>query len=303
MAWYDYIPSPALQIANALKGGHPFGIDVGKIDDESQSAIDKRNRLNEQGAAAGGFADQGERGFGALGAEAQQSRDYLRRLASGQESVAQEQLRQGLQQGMSAQRSMAAGASPQNQAMAARNAAMNMGRMSAGMSGQAAMAGIEERKAAQQALANMILQQRGQDLQAALGSRQTAVGAYGGVTPDKSLLEKWSGPVAGGLAAGAQFSDRRLKEDIEDGDLDANAALKGLRAYAYKYKDQSHGKGKHVGVMAQDLERAGLKHTVFETPVGKAVDGARLATTNTALLAALEKRVSKIEGGPKAKKG
>jgi hypothetical protein len=48
----------------------------------------------------------------------------------------------------------------------------------------------------------MILKQRQQDAQVALGSRQNAVGAYGGVTPDKSFIEKY-GPM---IATGAGFA-------------------------------------------------------------------------------------------------
>jgi hypothetical protein len=75
--------------------------------------------------------------------------------------------------------------------------------------------------------------------------------------------------------------------------------MRGLRSYTFKYKDKKLGKDRELGVMAQDLERSGLKHTVIETPKGKAVHGAALATANTAMLSALERRVSKIEGGKK----
>jgi hypothetical protein len=255
----------------------------------------QRANLNQQGQAASGFADQGQQGYGAMTQESQQARDYLRKIASGQESLSGEQLRQGLALNMSAQRSMAASAAPQNQAMAARTAMMNMGRLGAGMSGQAATAGIQEREAAQQGLANMIMQQRGQDMQVALGSRGNAINGYGGVKPEGSWLDKWAGPIGGGLGAAAKFSDRRLKQDIDDGDIDASKALKGLRAYTYKYRDSKLGKRRELGIMAQDLEKAGLKHTIIETPRGKAVHGGALATANTAMLAALEKRVSKME--------
>lgn len=180
------------------------GKKIAHAGDEPESAKQKREDLNKQGGAASGFADQGQQGFGALGAEAQQSRDFLRRLASGQESISAEQLRQGNQQALASQRSMAASASPQNAAMAARTAAMNTGRIQMGLAGQQAQAGLAERQAAQQALANMILQQRQQDLQAALGSRQNAISAFGGVTPDKSMLEKWGGAVAAGAGMAAK---------------------------------------------------------------------------------------------------
>jgi hypothetical protein len=267
--------------------------------DESDSAQQKRADLNQQGQAAGGFAGVGEAGFGAMTAEGQQERDYLRRLASGQDSVSAEQLRQGLQQNLAAQRSMAASASPQNSAMAARTAAMQMGRMGTGLAGQQALAGLQERQMAHQGLANMISQERQQDLSAALGSRQNAIAGYGGVTAEQSALEKWANPVAGALGAAAKFSDKRLKEDIDDGDSDANRAVDGLRAYTYKYKDKKLGKDKELGILAQELESAGLKHTVIDTPRGKAVHGAALATANTAMISALGRRIGKLEGKKK----
>jgi uncharacterized phage infection (PIP) family protein YhgE len=124
MSWYDYIPSVA-----AIKYGYNKIKQAGA---ESQTAIDKRNALNDTGAASNAFANTGEKGYGAMTAEAQQSRDYLRDLASGKNSVSAEQLRQGNQQTLSAQRSMAASASPQNGPMASLAAMQNMNRASMG---------------------------------------------------------------------------------------------------------------------------------------------------------------------------
>lgn len=259
---------------------------------DSPEEAERKRLLNAQAGAAGSFADQAQAGYGQLTNEAAAERDYLRRLARGQDSMSAEQLRQGTQALVAGQRSAAAGAAPQNAAMAARTAAIQAGRIGSGMAGQQAMAGIAERQAAHKGLADMIMGQRGQDVNATLGSRQTAITGYGGIPTEKSDLEKYAPTVIG---LGSLLSDERLKEDIEDGDEDANAAMKGLRAYTYKYRDQAHGKGKQVGIMAQDLERAGLKHAVVDTPIGKAVHGGKLAGANTAMLAALERRVAKME--------
>jgi hypothetical protein len=186
-------------LGNTLKKINPLS-----WGDESESTTDQRNNLNSQSAAAGGFADQGQAGYGQMGAEAQQARDYLRQVAMGRESIAGEQLRQGLQQNLASQRSMAASAAPQNAAMAQRNAAANMGRASMGMTGQAALAGIQERRAAQEALMQSILQQRQQDMQVGLGSRQNAISGYGGITPEKSFLDKYGGMIVGGASMAAK---------------------------------------------------------------------------------------------------
>lgn len=289
LEWSDLNPLtwPGQVASRFKKDMQPGGL-FGPSKDQAQLREDQR----KQADASNAFAGVGEQGYGAMTQESQQARDYLRRLASGQDSVSAEQLRQGMQQNVAAQRSMAASAAPQNAAMAARTAAIQAGRQGAGLAGQQAVAGLQERQAAQQALANMIMQQRGQDLQAALGSRQNANAAYGMYKPEASTMEK----AASFLPALSFLSDERLKEDIDDGDADANKALKGLRAYTYKYKDQRHGQGKQVGILAQELEKAGLKQAVIETPIGKAVDGGKLAGANTAMLAALERRVAKIEG-------
>lgn len=290
LSWSDLNPTTwAGQVKSRLK--KDFG---GAAD--SKSAQEKAAILQQQGTAAGGFADQGQAGYGAMSTESAAARDYLRRLASGEQSVSAEQLRQANEQNLSTQRSFAASASPQNAPMAARNAMMNMNRANVGLAGQQAVAGLQERQGAQKALMDSILQQRQQDAQVALGSRGNAVSSFGGATPDKSWLEKYGPSIASGAAAIAAFSDKRLKEDIEDGEGEASKALKSLRAYSYKYKDEKYGKGRRVGIMAQDLEKAGLGHTVIETKEGKAIHGGHLSTANTALISSLEKRVAKIEG-------
>jgi len=169
-----------------------------------------------------------------------------------------------------------------------------MGRASTGMSGQAAVAGMQEQMAARQAQSDFLQKWRNQELQAAQGSRGQAIDAYKGITPEKNDVEKYGGAVVGGL--GMMMSDRRLKTEIKDGDSKAKAITDKLKAYSYKYKDEKHGKGDQFGPMAQDMERAGLGHAVIETPEGKMVHGAKAALSGLALTAALAKRVKKLEG-------
>lgn len=285
--------NPISAIGSGIK---KIGRSISGLGDESDSAKQQRAMMEEQAGKAGGFADQSQQGVSALGAEAQAQRDYLRRLAGGQDSVSAEQLRQGLAQNVAAQRSMAAGASPSMAPMAARTAAIQSARLGSGMAGQQAVAGLMERQQAQKALAEMILQQRQQDLQGALGGRQTAIGGYGGVKPEGSFLDKWGGAITGAATLGAKLSDERTKEGVRDGDKAANAALDALKAKSYRYKDPANGKGREVGIMAQNLEDAGLGHAIVETPKGKMVNGAALATSSAAMLAALNRRVRKLEG-------
>lgn len=140
----------------------------------------KMARLNQVGERGLDLSDQARGSYGHFTGRAMDSLNDLQGLARGQNSVSMEQLRQGNQQALAAQRSMAAGASPNNAAMAARQAATNMGRLSAGLSGQQAVAGLQERNQAMQNYASLLGGLRGQDAQLTLGGLNAASGAYGG---------------------------------------------------------------------------------------------------------------------------
>ncbi len=257
---------------------------------------DYRNQLLQSGQQAGAFATGAQQGFNQYGQQAQASLDYLRGQMMGNNSVSAEQLRQALMQNQATQRAMAASASPQDAAMAAQTAMMNSARLGYGMSGQAATAGLQERNQAAQNYGALLSQLRGQNLQGVIGGYQTAGQNYGTATanPGTSLGSVLFPTISSATAAMA-MSDERAKKDIADGDEDANRLLEDLKAYSFRYKDERNGRGKQVGVMAQELERAGAKHAVVDTPRGKMIDGAKLATTNTAMLATLARRVKRLE--------
>ncbi len=262
-----------------------------------------KDRANLQGnaAQANAMGAQGAANYAADRAGMQQTMDHMRGQMQGQHSVSAEQLRQSLGQNLANQQSMMAGASPQNAAMAARTGAMQMGRIGSGLAGQQALAGLQERNQAAGQLSQMQLGQQGQDIQAGLGGFGAANQGWGAAmgTPEKT----WGGMLGGAIGGAASAvpgmiaaSDRRLKTEIDDGGSDADKAIKGLRAFSYRYKDEKHGKGKQLSIMAQDMERAGLGHAVIDTPDGKMIHGAKAATSSLALVAALGRRVQKLEG-------
>jgi endosialidase-like protein len=291
------IGGPIAGAINAGTGGSLWNSTLGN-DPGADAERKRKEQLYGQAGEAGQFAGQAQSGYGQLGQRASGALDYLQGQAQGQNSVSAEQLRQGLQQNLAAQQSMAASASPQNAAMAARTAMLQSGRLGAGLAGQQAVAGLQERNQAQQQYAQLLEALRQQELQAALQSRQAAMGGYGAAnagTPEKSWIEKWGPAIQGGISAASAASDRRLKKDIKDGDDLANKAVSGLAAHLYKYKDEQYGKGQRLGIMAQDLERAGLGHAVIDTPQGKMVHGAHLATANSAMIGALGRRLAKLE--------
>jgi hypothetical protein len=268
--------------------------------------VDPDGNLSGQAGASSKFADRSEGRFGRLGGEATTERDYMRRLARGEDSVSALQLKQALQQNQSAQASMAAGARPGQGAMAARTAMENSGRLGASLSGQQAVAGLQERQAAQNSLNQMLMQQRQQELQAALGGRGQALQGYGDIEQARSnrfnaMLgtplpqEQFLGALMG--AGGLMASDSRLKKDIKGGDRDADALLKALRAKSYRYKDERHGEGTQLGILAQDLQKTKIgRQAVIETDGGLMVHGAKLAGALAATLPGLDKRLAKIEG-------
>lgn len=259
----------------------------------------RKDLLSQQAALGGKFADQSEKNYATLGQQGYRLLGDLRNQASGQNSVSAEQLRQALQQNQAQQMSMAQGGNPQDATSRARTAAIQSARLGSGLAGQQAVAGLQERNQAVSQAGQLVQGLRGQDLQGSLGGRQAAITGYGGggpAQPEKSDIERY-GPAAIG-AIGAAFSDRRLKTDVRDGDAGANKMLNALRSFTYRYKDEDkHGKGERTGTMAQDLERAGIKHAVIDTPDGKAIHGGHLATANTSMLVALRRRVEKIEKG------
>jgi hypothetical protein len=290
-----------------------------------------RQRAGMEGTAAqyGQLGQQYGRQFGALA-------NQYGRIAQGHDSISAEQLRQGLQQQQAAQMSMAAGARPGNQAMAARTAAMEMGRQGYGMSGQQAMAGLQERADARNAQMGAIsggaqarqgfmggqagmqqyigqnqLAQRQQDSQAAIAGQSSALSGYGAIEQQRgnrfgAMMGVNPGPTSGDktmAAAGtiAQIyaaSDRRLKKDIKSGDADAEELLQGLKAYKYSYKDEKYGKGEFVGPMAQELlkTKAGRGAVVKAPDGGLMVHGARLSLALAGAAGNLDRRLRKVEG-------
>lgn len=298
-SFWDYakgalnVVSPVSALVPKLQAPGSKGL-LSKLTDSPDADIESQRKrlLQQQAAAAAGFAGQGERGYAAYGQQGQGALTGLQRLASGQDSVSAEQLRQGVQQGVAAQRSAAAGAAPANAAMAARTAAIQSGRLTSGLAGQQALAGLQERAQAQGQYAQLLQGLRGQDLNAALGSRQTAVTGYGAAnagTPAPSLVDKY-GPLVQSAGSLIAASDRRLKTDIKSGDEAALKASAALQPYTFLYRDPRLGEGKQLGTMTDDLKRAGLGQAVIPTPGGEVVDGAKLALANTAMIAALARQ-------------
>ena len=108
--------------------------------------------------------------------------------------------------------------------------------------------------------------------------------------------------MAGAVAPFIAMSDRGLKKNIRsatDKDLlspkEVDGFLDSLYAHQYNYKDGKHGKGKQVGVMAQDLEKTQLgRQMVEDTPEGKRVNYGKGLGLVVASQARINERLNQI---------
>lgn len=105
-----------------------------------------------------------------------------------------------------------------------------------------------------------------------------------------------------GSVLGSVFSDENLKTQERPGEGAASQFLRAIEPKTYQYKDSKWGQGQQLGVMAQDLERAGPvgQQMVIDTPQGKMVDYGKgfgaLMATNAALQQQVDDLNKKIEG-------
>jgi hypothetical protein len=192
MAWYDGLQSAASWL-------------TGTGQDDPNNPY--RNALNANAQAQTNMGQQLGNAYNANQSGINNTIGMLQATANGANSVSAEQLRQGLQQSQAQQMSMAASATPQNQAMAARTAMNNAGGQASGMMGQQAMAGLQERQGAMNSLAQLQTQQAQMNMQGSLGAYGMANGAYGTImqNPQKQLGPYALGALGGAAAAAAPF--------------------------------------------------------------------------------------------------
>jgi hypothetical protein len=169
----------------------PFGVDaLGGPARHSQYGMDPGGKLAGASADALTAAGRGDVGYRTMTGQLAGDRAYLQDLRSGKNSLAAEQLRQGLEAQQAQIQGMAAGARPADGPMAARTAIMSMGRAGSAMAGNAAMARIAEQNAAAQTLAGLNLQQRGQDISYA--GQQRGLGIQGLGTLEQSAASRYA---------------------------------------------------------------------------------------------------------------
>lgn len=93
------------------------------------------------------------------------------------------------------------------------------------------------------------------------------------------------------------FSDEDLKHDIQPADNKLYQLLDKLNAHEYEYDEEVGEPGKHISVMAQELEKSDLgEDAVEDHEMGKMVDYEKLEPVQLAAMSSLHKRLKKLEG-------
>lgn len=165
----------------------------------------------------------------------------------------------------------------------------------------------QQNQAAYQSHLNSIQQNRTGALGAATGAASALANKE---SADANADNAFTGNLlgtAGQLGAAYLMSDKNVKKEIKEpeGKSSPKSFLEALSAKNYKYKNPEHGEGQQLGIMAQDLEKAGPvgKQMVVETPQGKAVDYGKGFSAILAAQVELNERLAEIEKRYKSKKG
>lgn len=175
---------------------------------------------------------------------------------------------------------------------------------------EAGIQGLQERIGYENALSNQIAGQRATDLGVAESDRQAAsnleqlrVNQNAAINATNQAAfassQQSRGQLLGGIGTSiaALASDEGFKKDIKSNKNFSKDFLDKLKAVSYEYKDAKHGKGEQVGILAQDLEKAGPagKQMVVDMPDGKYVDSSKGFGAVLAAMADFNERVKKLE--------
>lgn len=143
----------------------------------------------------------------------------------------------------------------------------------------------------QRAMPGQIRQQMFSNQLQQAGGLGTAIGGRGAA--EQASSDRGAQLLGTLITAGAMFSDRNAKTDIQN--FDPSRFLDELTGYKYKYANSAMGAGPQVGVMAQDLQKV-APQAVGTAPNGmKTIDYNKMGGTMLAALAGLANRVDELE--------
>lgn len=97
--------------------------------------------------------------------------------------------------------------------------------------------------------------------------------------------------------AATMASDKRVKKNVDDGEEATRRFLRSLKPKAFEYDDEhkQFGKGRHVGVMAQDVERGTPDIVIDDTDGVKKLDMRKALSASLASLGSIDRRLAKLE--------
>lgn len=310
--------NPVLQRSQGLSGG--FGSQYGQALQQQQGVFDQ---FGQMAAGQGPSLAQGQlqQGMAAAGQQATQAALGARggNAAGAQAATA------AVNTSLGGQAAMNAAQLRQQEQLAAMGMQANLANQMAGqgLQGQLGMESLFQQGLGAQADLNMQGrqlrdQQRNDKVERAKGIKgmilpdlsdpiaktniqPTAGGAGGaGGAQGQGGLQKASGILsllggeAAGLGALLALSDERAKQAITPGNLTASQAVGEVPAYAFEYKPGMGPDGRHLGVMADDMQKVypaavqnigGLKH----------IDWAKAGALNFAATSEQEQRLRQIE--------
>lgn len=123
--------------------------------------------------------------------------------------------------------------------------------------------------------------------QIGVGNAQAAASVVGGNNMRNML---------GQGAALYAMSDVRQKTDIRVENDEITNLLNNLAPLSFDYLSEEFGRGRHYGIMAQDLEKSEIgKGLIVETENGKMIDIRKACGVLLAVNAQLHKRISQLE--------
>lgn len=106
---------------------------------------------------------------------------------------------------------------------------------------------------------------------------------------------KQNAAIIGAVGTVAAASDEKVKKDVKPFDVDS--FLESLSGVEFHYKEpEKHGKGKQVGVMAQDVEKEAPQLVDEDAEGTKIIDYNKAGGPIFASLAGLHERLRKLEG-------
>lgn len=156
------------------------------------------------------------------------------------------------------------------------------------------------------------LQQKQRDLEKKLSGLTTQAGSKGSIlasmSPEERIKYEAAHPLTLSKSDWADYyappsitkSDIRSKTNIKNGDKHVESFLDKISPYQYEYNSPEDGLGKHLGVMAQDLEKTIEGRSAVDEISGKKhVNFGKLSGMMLASQANLHKRLKELEKNKK----